>query len=56
MKLVEVRIVGEIVQRDRLVEPFAQALHRASDRTRVTVPTVTDARQSVDGFGDGNFE
>ena len=56
VKLVEVGVRREIVERHRLGEPSAKELDGAAHRSRVLALRVDDARQRFDSLGDGDLE
>jgi hypothetical protein len=56
VELVEVCVVCEIVERDRVVESFAQVFHHPSDGTRMAGMCVADERQPIDSFRDSDLE
>ena len=56
VELVEVGVVREMVERDRVAEPPADVLQRAPDGTRIVSMCVADDGKRTDSFHDSDLE
>jgi hypothetical protein len=56
MEFVEVGVVREMVERDRVADSLAEVLQCASDGTRIVRLGVPDDRKRPDSFREGDLE